>query len=87
MNRVLGDGSNLKKIRFDIKIFEKCRGVYNKKHNRTHCFYNDIFEINIERILKTTMTDVVSGCDLNFMKMLSDALIRKTKENMILRGC
>ena len=87
MNRVLDGGSNLKKIRFDMKIFEKCRDVYNKKHNRIHYFYDDIFETNAERILKTTMADVVSECDLNFMKMLSDALIRKTKKNVTFRGC
>ena len=29
------------------------------------------------------MIDVISKCDLNFMKMLFDALIRKIKENVI----
>ena len=70
-----------------MKIFKRYRDVYNKKHNQTHCFYNDIFEINIKKISKTTMINVISKCDLNFMKVLFDALIRKIKENMTLRGC
>ena len=84
---MLDNENNLKKIRLNMKIFKRCRDVYDKKHNRTHCFYNDIFETNAERIPKTTITNVVSGCDLNLMKMLSDALIRKTKENVTLRDC
>ena len=87
MNRMLDDGNSLKKIRFNMKIFKEYRDVYDKKHNRIHCFYNDMFEINVERILKTMMTDVVLGCDLNFIKVLFDILIRKTRENVTLRGC
>ena len=87
MNRMLDDESSLKRIRFNIKIFKRYRDVYDKKHNRTHCFYDDMFETNIERILKTTITDVISECDLNPIKMLFNALIRKTKKNMIFRGC
>ena len=66
-----------------MKIFEECRDVYDKKHNRTHYFYDDMFETNVERISKTTITNVISGCDLNLMKMLFNALIRKIKKNMI----
>ena len=75
MNRMLDDENSLKKIRFDMKIFEKYRDVYNKKHNQIHYFYNDMFETNVEKISKTTMINVVSECDLNSMKMLFDALI------------
>ena len=84
---MLDDESNLKKIRLNMKIFKKYRDVYNKKHNRTYCFYNDMFKINVERISKTTVIDVVSECDLDLIKVLSDALIRKTKKNVALRGC
>ena len=34
-----------------------------------------MLETNVERILKTTITDVISESDLNFMKVLFDALI------------
>ena len=87
MNRMLDNESNLKRIRLNMKIFERYRDVYDKKHDRTHCFYNDMFKISVEKISKTTMINVVSGCDLDFMKMLSDALVRKIKENVTLRGC
>ena len=75
MNRMFDDGNSLKKIRFNMKIFEKNRDIFNEKHNRTHRLHNDIFESNIERILKTIMTDVILKSGLNFMKELFDALI------------
>ena len=87
MNRMLDGGNNLKKIRLNMKIFKRYRDVYDKKHNRTHYFYNDMFETNIERISKTTITNIISKYDLNSMKVLSDALIRKTKENIIFKDC
>ena len=52
---MLDNGSNLKKNYFDIKIFEKSCDIYNEKHNQIYYFYNNIFEINVERILKMMM--------------------------------
>ena len=34
-----------------------------------------MFETNVERILKTMIIDVILKSDLNFMKVLFDALI------------
>ena len=84
MNRVLGDGSNLKRVYFDIKSFEGNWDICDEKHNRTHRFYNDMFETNVERILKTMIIDVILKSDLNFMKVLFDALIWETKKKMTL---
>ena len=67
--------SSLRRIRFNIKIFKKSYDVFDKKHNRIYHFYNDIFETSAERISKTTMINVVSRCNLNFIKMLFDVLI------------
>ena len=72
---MLDNGDNLKKIRFNMKIFKKNKNIFNEKHNRTHRLYNDIFDTNIERISKTTITNVISKSDLNLIKMLFDALI------------
>ena len=65
----------MRRIRFDIKIFEKNCDVFDKKHDRIHRFYDDIFETSVERISKMTMTNVVLKCNLNLMKMLFNALI------------
>ena len=72
---MLDDGGNLKKIRFNIKIFKRNKSIFDEKHNRIHRLYDDMFNINVERISKTTMTDVISESGLNFMKVLFDALI------------
>ena len=81
------DGDNLKKIRLDIRVFKENRDIYDKKHNRNHRIYDNMSKSNVKRISKATMTNVISECDLNFMKMLFNALIRKTKKNVTLRGC
>ena len=46
-----------------------------------------MFEINVEKILKITIIDVISKCDLNLMKMLFNVLIRKVKENVTFERC
>ena len=86
MNRIFDNGSSLRRIRFDIKIFEKNCDVFDKKHDRIHRFYDDIFETSVERISKMTMTNVVLKCNLNLMKMLFNALIWKVKKNVTFEG-
>ena len=46
-----------------------------------------MLETNIERISKTTITNVISGCDLNFIKILFDVLIQKVREDVALERC
>ena len=46
-----------------------------------------MFEPNAKRTPKTTMIDIISGCDLNFMKVLFDALIREIKANVTFGNC
>ena len=46
-----------------------------------------MFETSVERISKTIMINVISECDLNLIKVLFDALIRKIKKNVTLEGC
>ena len=72
---MLDNGDSLKKIRFNMKFFEKNKCIFDEKHNRTHYFFNDIFDTNVERILKTTMINVISESGLNLIKVLFDALI------------
>ena len=74
------DENNLRRVRFNIKIFEKNWDICDEKHNRIYRFYNDMLETNVERILKTMMINVISGSDLNFMKMLFDVLIWEIKK-------
>ena len=72
---MLDNEDNLKRIRFNMKIFKENRNIFDEKHNRTYRFYNNTFNINVERISKITMINVISKSDLNFMKMLFDVLI------------
>ena len=72
---MLDDEDSLKKIRLNIKIFKENRNIFDEKHDRTHRLHNNMFNINIKRILKTIMIDVISKSGLNLMKVLFDALI------------
>ena len=58
-----------------MKIFEKNKCIFDEKHDRTHHFYNDMPDTNVERILKITIINVISKSGLNLMKVLFDALI------------
>ena len=84
---MFNDESNLKRVRFNMKSFERNWDIYDEKHNRTHRSYDDMLETSVEKILKTTMIDVISESGLNFMKMLFDALIREIKKNVTFEGC
>ena len=75
MNQMLDSGGSLKKIRLNMKIFKRNKSIFDEKHNRTHYLYNNIFDTNVERISKIIMINVISESDLNFIKMLFDALI------------
>ena len=75
MNQMFDDEGSLKRIRFNMKIFKENKGIFDEKHNRTHRFYNNMFDINVERISKTIMINVISKSDLNLIKVLFDALI------------
>ena len=87
MNRMFDNENNLKRIRLDMKIFKRSYDVFDKKHDRIYHLYDDMSEINVERISKTTMIDVISECNLNLMKILFDVLIWKVKKNVIFGGC
>ena len=81
---MLDDESNLKRICFNMKSFEKNWDIYNEKHNRIYRFHNDMLETNVERILKMIMINVISGSDLNSMKVLFDALVWEIGKNVTL---
>ena len=87
MNRMLGGEGSLKKIRFDMKVFKENWDIYNKKHNRNYRIYNDMFKSNVKRTSKAAIIDVISGCGLNLMKVLFDALIREIRENVTFKNC
>ena len=62
---MLDDGDSLKKIRLNMKIFERNKCIFDEKHNRIHRFYNDIFDISVERTSKIKIINVISKSDLD----------------------
>ena len=59
-----------------MKIFRKREDIFNEKYNRAYRLYNNIFEINIKRILKITIIDIILRSYLNSIEKLFNVLIR-----------
>ena len=67
---------NLRRIYFNVKILKKSENISNEKYNRAYRLYNNIFKINIERITKTKIINIILRNRINFIKRLFNILIR-----------
>ena len=59
-----------------MRFSKKSEDISNKKYNRAYRLYSDIFKINIERIIKTKIINIILRSYLNFIKKLFNVLIR-----------
>ena len=59
-----------------MRFFRESESTSIEKYNRTYRLYNDIFKIDIERVIKTKIINIILRSRLNSIKRLFNALIR-----------
>ena len=59
-----------------MRFLKKCESISNKKYNRAYRLYSDISKISVERVIEIKIIDTILRDRLNFIKRLSDVLIR-----------
>ena len=58
-----------------MRFLKKNKNISNEKYNRIYYFYNNKFKINIERIKKIKIINIILRSRLNFIKKLFNVLI------------
>ena len=59
-----------------MKFLRENKSISNEKYNRIYYLYNNKLKINIERIIKIKIINIILRDYLNFIKKLFNALIR-----------
>ena len=59
-----------------MRIFKESEDISSEKYSRAYYFYNNIFEVNIKKVIKIIIINAILRDRLNLIKKLFNVLIR-----------